>query len=116
VKIVLDEGVPEPLAQNLSGHDVHTVRQLGFRGVKNGRLLELVASLGAEVFITCDKAMKTQQSLSNRPFAVLLPSTNYWPAMREHTAVVAAVLNGVEPGTVINVDCGTFTPRQSSKL
>ena len=51
--------VCEPLADDLPGHQVSTVRELGLKGIKNGDLLALVESLGADAFVTGDKSMET---------------------------------------------------------
>ncbi len=112
MKIILDEGVPEPLADDPPGHQVSTVRQPGLKGIKNGDLLALVESLGADAFVTGDKSMETQQQLHRRAFAVVILSTNFWPVMRSHTAAIAEAIDNVDRGSVANVFCGTFVPRR----
>jgi len=44
----LDEGVPEQIAAHLSGH-VQSVRQLGLKGVTNGRLLDALEQRSEEL-------------------------------------------------------------------
>ncbi|HEX4232389.1 MAG TPA: hypothetical protein VHZ07_27230 [Bryobacteraceae bacterium] len=116
MKILFDEGVPKPLASALHGHDVSTVVGLGWGGVKNGKLLTLIEGAGFGAFITCDKNMEKQQPPHRRFFAILVLSTNHWPAMRPLVQAVAKALSSVQPGTVIKVECGTFVPDRFRKL
>jgi len=37
---LLDENLPKRLKETLSFHQVYTVREMGWNGVKNGRLLK----------------------------------------------------------------------------
>jgi hypothetical protein len=39
MKLLLDECVTRFLKRDLIGHDVHTVDEAGFKGLKNGALL-----------------------------------------------------------------------------
>lgn len=114
-KIALDEGVPEQIAAHLPGHDVQSVRQLGLKGVPNGRLLDALEARQFRGFITNDKRMEREQNLSRRPFAILLLSTNHWPTIEPHVGAIAAVLDRAVPGAVCKVDCGTFVPRRFRK-
>jgi hypothetical protein len=57
VKILLDECVDRRLAREISGHDVHTVPQMGWAGIKNGDLLTL-AEKQFEVFVTVDRNLR----------------------------------------------------------
>ena len=43
VRVLLDENLPVSLAAELVGHDVASVAGLGWRGIKNGELLRVVA-------------------------------------------------------------------------
>jgi len=54
VKILLDESVPEPLSQNLAGHECATVQGCGWAEVTNGELLRR-ATPEFDLFITCDQ-------------------------------------------------------------
>ncbi|MGI4828810.1 MAG: hypothetical protein ACRYFU_11565 [Janthinobacterium lividum] len=112
MKIVLDEGVPEPLIGYLPEHEVDSVGSLGWKGTKNGKLLKLIESIQAEAFITADKNLEKQQNLLNRPFATLLLSTNAWPLIRGHVEAIRLALQGPEGGVISLVDCGTFVPKR----
>ena len=71
MRLLLDECVPGRLRRALPNHDVSTVVQIGWAGVKNGKLLALAsAKFGA--FITVDKNLPYQQNQAALPIAVLV--------------------------------------------
>jgi len=49
VRVLLDEQLPRQLARELVGHEVRTVQQQGWAGLKNGDLLPLVPTILAEI-------------------------------------------------------------------
>ncbi|MEO7346442.1 MAG: hypothetical protein ABIZ49_05390 [Opitutaceae bacterium] len=64
MRVLLDECLTGRLAQHLPGHEVETVRRAGWMGIKNGRLLRLIAESGRfGVFVTMDKSLPHQQDL-----------------------------------------------------
>jgi hypothetical protein len=71
VKILLDECIDRRLAKDLEGHDVKTVPQMGWAGIKNGALLTL-AEREFDVFITVDRNLSFQQNLPKFDIAVLV--------------------------------------------
>jgi hypothetical protein len=112
LKIVLDESAPEGLCECLPGHDVQSAGALGWKGIKNGRLLKLVEAIGTEAFITADQSMEKQQVFRGRPFRTLILSTNSWPLIQDHVSVIADALGTAEVGVVTTVDCGKFVPKK----
>lgn len=114
-KIALDEGVPEQIAVHLLGHDVQSVRQLGLKGTKNGKLLDAIQAGEFRAFITNDKRMEREQNLGGRPFAILLLSTNHWPTIEPNVCAIASAVAEARPGAVCKVDCGSFVPRRFRK-
>ena len=59
MRLLLDESVPRRLRRSLTGHEVKTAVEMGWSGVKNGKLLALAAS-GFDAFITVDKNLPYQ--------------------------------------------------------
>jgi len=110
--VALDEGVLEAIGGHLPGHDVHGVRQLGLKGVKNGRLLAAIADRAFDAFITNDKRMEAEGQLSGRPFAILILSATNWPVIEPHVYRIARALDEIKPGEVTRVDVGRFVPRK----
>ena len=71
MKILLDECVDARLAREITGHDVRTVPQMGWAGVKNGILLGL-AQASFDVLVTTDGNLEYQQNLANFNLAVVI--------------------------------------------
>ena len=71
MRLLLDEGVPARLRKALPSHQVSTVPQEGWSGVKNGKLLALAAAR-FDAFITVDKNLPYQQSTSTLPVSVFV--------------------------------------------
>jgi len=71
MRVLLDECVPKRLRRELPDHNVSTVVEMGWSGVKNGKLLALAAAQ-FECFLTVDANIEKQQHLPDIPVAVLL--------------------------------------------
>ena len=64
MKILLDESLPRKLRNDFPvGHEVWTVRDMGWLGKKNGELLKLMIDNSFEVFVTVDRNLPHQQNL-----------------------------------------------------
>jgi predicted nuclease of predicted toxin-antitoxin system len=73
MRILLDECLPARLRRDLPNHEVQTVPHAGWAGIKNGKLLGLIADAGKfDVFLTMDKSLRHQQQLKGLPFAVVV--------------------------------------------
>jgi hypothetical protein len=73
VKVLLDECIDRRLARDIAGHDVKTVPQMGWAGIKNGDLLTL-AEEQFEAFVTVDRNLSFQVNLPRYNIAVLVLS------------------------------------------
>ena len=71
MRILLDESLPSDLARLLVGHVSISVREAGWSGVKNGKLLALAASQ-FDVFLTADQNIEFQQNLAALPISVVV--------------------------------------------
>ena len=71
MKILLDECVDRRLARELAGHEVKTVPQMGWAGIKNGELLTL-AEKEFEAVITVDRNLSFQLNLPRYDIAVIV--------------------------------------------
>ena len=71
MRLLLDECVPARLRKALPSHEVTTVGQAGWSGIKNGKLLALAAA-SFDAFITVDKNLPYQQNAASLPIAVLV--------------------------------------------
>jgi predicted nuclease of predicted toxin-antitoxin system len=71
MRVLLDECVPRRLRDDLAPHDVRTVPEMGWTGIKNGQLLQL-ASSEFDCFLTVDRNLQFQQHVDKLPLAVLI--------------------------------------------
>jgi hypothetical protein len=69
MRVLLDECVPRALRRELIGHDVTTVAEAGWAGVKNGELLQLAARK-FDVILTVDSNLEYQQVFTGLALAV----------------------------------------------
>ena len=71
MRVLLDENVPHDLIAALSEHDVLTVQGQGWAGTLNGELLTRASGL-IDVFITLDRKLEREHSISQLPFGVIV--------------------------------------------
>ena len=89
MKLLLDECVTRYLKADFIGHEVKTVREAGFTGLKNGQLLKAAES-EFDVLVTVDQSIRHQQNLRAFDLGVLIfaPSPTSMPILshsfREH--------------------------------
>jgi len=71
MKVLLDECVPKKLKSSLKDFEVYTVHELGWSGVKNGKLISLCVSNHFDILLTIDKNMLHQQNLEKYPITIV---------------------------------------------
>jgi hypothetical protein len=105
MKVLLDECLPKKLKRLLSGHEVSTVPEMGWAGIKNGALLRLAEPL-FDVFITIDGNMRHQQNLAviELGFIVLAAPDNSIDTLGPLMPQVLAVLTSIQPGIIMRVE------------
>lgn len=64
MKLLLDECVTYELKKLLSDLEVSTVAEMGFKGLKNGKLLKATEEAGFDILLTIDKNIDYQQNIS----------------------------------------------------
>ena len=72
MRVLLDEQLPRQLARELTSHDVRTVQQEGWAGLRNGELVRRAADNGFEVFVTADQSIAFQQNLASSPLRIIV--------------------------------------------
>ena len=105
MRILLDECVPRPLRRHFAGHDVRTIREMGWAGKKNGELLALMAADGFEVLVTVDQNIRYQQNLvaAGVAMVVLVAATNRLAALLPLVSSALAALAVIKPGDVVEI-------------
>lgn len=104
MRLLLDECVPKRLKGELAGHQVLTVREAGWAGLKNGVLLR-AASGRFDVLVTVDQGIEYQQNLSGLQIAVLIivAPSNDIDDLRPLVPAVLQALTSVQSGTSLRV-------------
>lgn len=105
MRVLLDEQLPRRLARELTGHDVHTVQQEGWAGIKNGELLRRAADKGFEVFVTADQNLQFQQNLARARLGVVVlaaPSNKLEDLLPLVPRALEAISH-IQPGQMVHV-------------
>jgi predicted nuclease of predicted toxin-antitoxin system len=102
MKVLLDECVTRHLKSDFPGHEVLTVEEAGFKGLKNGRLLQ-AASGQHEVLATVDQNLQYQQNLKNFAIAIIVlkAKRSTYPMLKPLMPQVLENLEKIKPGEII---------------
>ena len=104
MRILFDNGTPNPIARSLAGHEVAYARQLGWHELKNGDLLRQAEEAGYELLVTSDKNMHYQQNLSKRKIAIVVLGNQQWPNVKLHLDKIVAAVNAAIAGSYEEVE------------
>ena len=101
MKILLDECIDRRFAREIIGYDVKTVPQMGWAGVKNGKLLALAVEK-FDIFVTVDRNLSFQQNIPQFDIAivVLQAPSNSLAALKLLAFKLLAILESVSKGQV----------------
>ena len=104
MKLLLDECVPERLKNYFPGHEVTTIEQANFKGLKNGNLLRAAGGL-FDVLITVDKNMEHQQNKNVLPLAILVLSahSNRFESLLPLIPEALEILQDIKIGEIVRV-------------
>ena len=104
MRVLLDECFPRALRAELSGHEVSTVAEAGWAGVKNGALLQRAATR-FEVLLTVDRNLEYQQNFSGLAIAVIVVDapSNDIEVLRPLMPKVLEALRKTKPRSVTHV-------------
>jgi predicted nuclease of predicted toxin-antitoxin system len=104
MRLLLDECVPKRLKRELASHEVQTVQEMGWAGIKNGALLEL-ADGQFDALLTVDQGIEYQQNLSGLTISVvvMLAASNDVDDLRPLLPDVEQALAGLRTGEISRV-------------
>ena len=104
MRVLLDECVPRGLRAELPGHEVKTVAEAGWAGLKNGALLQLAATQ-FDVLLTVDRRLEYQQNFAGLTIAVIVVEapSNDIAVLRPLMSAVREALPKARRGTVTHV-------------
>jgi hypothetical protein len=104
MRLLLDECVPRRLRLAFLGHEVRTVQEAGWAGVKNGALLR-AADGSFDALLTVDQGVQYQQNLTGLRIGVviLVAPTNDIDDLRPLVPEALEALRGLQPGQLTRV-------------
>ena len=102
MKVLLDEAVPEIIGRRLPQFEFTTIQAMGWRGVRNGALLDRMSGRFA-VLITTDKNLPFQQNLRQREISVIALPANDIPSVIELLPEIEMTLGTISPGEFVQL-------------
>lgn len=104
MRLLLDECVPKRLKRALPEHDVRTVPEAGWAGLKNGALLR-AADASFDVLLTVDQGLQYQQNLAGLRIAivVIVAASNDIGDIEPLLPAVLQALADIRPGAIVRV-------------
>jgi hypothetical protein len=104
MRLLLDECVTRYLKRDLVGHEVVTLKEAGFNGLKNGVLLRSAAGK-YDVLITVDQNIPFQQNLKELEISVLIiiARNKTYAALKPLTSQILKALETIQHGEIVNV-------------
>ncbi|MGE0814129.1 MAG: DUF5615 family PIN-like protein [Vicinamibacterales bacterium] len=104
MRLLLDECVPKRLRRELLGHDVRTVQEAGWAGVKNGALLR-AADGQFDALLTVDQGVEYQQNFAELRIGVVImvAPSNDIDELRRLVPAVLEALDSLRPGAIKRV-------------
>jgi hypothetical protein len=104
MRLLLDECVPKRLKRELRSHEVKTIQDMGWAGIKNGALLKL-ADGRFDALLTVDQGIEYQQNLSGLTISVvvMLAASNDVDDLRPLLPGVEQALAALRAGEISRV-------------
>ena len=102
MKVLLDECLPIDFRHRLPGHEVHTAEWAGYKGLKNGELLQEADEAGYDALLTIDQGVRHQQNLIGRRIAIVVvrARTNQVEDLLAKVDAILDALAKLRPGHV----------------
>ncbi len=104
--MLLDECLPRKLKREFVGHEVFTIDEAGFKGLKNGSLIQSASEAGFEILVSVDKNIEHQQNKTNLPLAILVLSarTNRLESLLPLMEEALEILKAIKTGEIITIE------------
>ena len=87
----------------MTGHSVATAYEMGWTELENGALLK-AAEAHFDALVTTDQSLRYQQNLTGLRLANLVLPTTGWPKIQAHAAQIAASIDALRPGDVVELN------------
>jgi hypothetical protein len=99
VRVLFDQGTPEPLRRSLTHHEVATAYELGWGRLANSDLLDAAEKENFEVLVTTDSNLRYQQNLASRRIAIVVLSSPSWPRIQRAIGSIVGVVDRASAGS-----------------
>ena len=102
MRILVDECLNPRIREAFVGHEVATVREMGWGGTTNGKLLALAQEAQFEVFVTFDQNLPHQQNMQKLSLGILVvvAADNNMRFLRPLFAELLSAAEGLTAGQV----------------
>lgn len=105
MRLLLDENLPKRLKLDFPEHEVYTVRDKNWNGLKNGELLQLLIDNEFDALLTFDKNLQHQQNFQKYSITVFVLSAelNSYEEMTKLTPLIKSYLDkqNLSPGVIV---------------
>lgn len=105
MRLLLDENLPKRLKQDYQEHEVYTVRDKGWNGIRNGELLKLLIENDFDALLSFDKNLQQQQNFAKYTISVFVLSApiNSYEVLTTLTPKIKLHLNypPLIPGVIV---------------
>ena len=93
--LLLDENLPKKLKIDFIEHEVYTVFDKGWNGIKNGALLQLMIDNSFDALLSYDKNLQHQQNFSKHAITVFIlkAEINQYDVLTKLTPKIKSYLN-----------------------
>ena len=103
MRLLLDESLPKKLKGEFVGHQIFTIREKGWAGKSNGKLLQLMIEDKFDALVTFDKNLQYQQNFQKYTLAVfvLIARDNTYLTLKELVPKIMLIIDGgLVPGPI----------------
>jgi hypothetical protein len=100
MRVLLDQGTPVGIGEQLSKHEVKTAAEQGWSSLSNGQLLSAAEQAGFSVLVTTDTNIRFQQNMAGRQIAIVALSPNRWTLMRARLSEIVEAVETAKPGEI----------------
>jgi hypothetical protein len=104
MRILFDNGTPDPLALFLKVHTVTLARTASWDRLPDRELLDTAEEAGFDLLLTTDKNIAAQQNLKARSIAIVVLGNSQWRIVQRHVRKIAAAVEAATPGCYKEVD------------
>ncbi|SCW85484.1 DUF5615 family PIN-like protein [Mucilaginibacter sp. NFR10] len=105
MKLLLDENLPKKLKLDFPEHEVYTVTDKSWNGIKNGELLKLLLQENFDALLTFDKNLQHQQNFKKYTISVfvLIAPINTHAELSKLVPLIKSQIkkNKLNPGPII---------------